>query len=78
MNFAESNKRGSTNFFSTGRFEKYEFELLVIEEQEKITELLWAATDTKYSYMTLLNQIHELVKAQFIDMFGKPVEMIEA
>lgn len=74
-NFAESNKRGSTNFFlNWSDFEKYEFELPDIEEQEKLTELLWAATDTKYSYMTLLNQIHELVKAQFIDMFGNPVE----
>jgi len=73
--FAESNKKGSTNFFlNWSDFERYEFELPGIEVQKKATELLWAATDTKYSYIKLLNQTDELVKSQFIEMFGDPIE----
>ena len=72
--FAERNKKGSTNFFlNWSDFEKYEFDLPGIEEQRKLTELLWAAQETKMAYQELLRQSDELVKSQFIDMFGDPV-----
>lgn len=73
--FAEANKKGSTNFFlNWSDFEKYEFELPEVDKQRKLTELLWAAVDTKAAYQELLIQTDELVKSQFIEMFGDPVE----
>ena len=72
--FAERNKKGSTNFFlNWSDFEKYEFDLPGIEEQRKLTELLWAAQDTKMAYQELLLQSDELVKSQFIELFGDPI-----
>ena len=69
--FAESNKKGSTNFFlNWSDFEKYEFNLPPIEIQRELTELLWAAENTKLAYVDLLRQTDELVKSQFIEMFG--------
>ena len=71
-NFAEQNKHGSTNFFlNWSDFEKYEFELPEIEEQKRLTELLWSAQDTKTAYQELLRQTDELVKSQFIELFGE-------
>ena len=73
--FAESNKKGSTNFFlNWSDFEKYEFFLPEIKKQREITELLWAAAETKAAYLRLLVQTDELVKSQFIEMFGDPVD----
>ena len=70
--FAESNKKGSTNFFlNWSDFEKYEFNLPPIEIQRELTELLWAAENTKLAYVDLLRQTDELVKSQFIEMFGR-------
>ena len=74
--FAEKNKHGSTNFFLNWTdFEKYEFELPEIEEQKKLTELLWSAQKTKMAYKELLLQTDELVKSQFIEMFGDPNDL---
>lgn len=71
--FAESNKKGSTNFFlNWSDFEKYEFNLPPIEIQRELTELLWAAENTKLAYVDLLRQTDELVKSQFIELFGDP------
>lgn len=73
--FAEENKGGSTNFFlNWSDFERYEFELPSIEKQRQLTEILWAAQNTKLAYLELLRQTDELVKSQFIEMFGDPVE----
>lgn len=73
--FAESNKKGSTNFFlNWSDFEKYEFNLPPIEIQRELTELLWAAENTKLAYIDLLRQTDELVKSQFIEMFGSPID----
>lgn len=49
---------------------EYEFMLPEIDKLEKLAELLWAANDTKEAYKKLLNITDELVKAQFIEMFG--------
>ena len=59
------------NFFlNWSDFEKYEFNLPPIEIQRELTELLWAAENTKLAYVDLLRQTDELVKSQFIEMFG--------
>ena len=72
--FAEENKKGSTNFFlNWSDFEKYEFELPEIDTQRKLCEMMWALEDTKSAYKKLLLQTDELVKSQFIEMFGEPV-----
>ena len=72
--FAESNKKGSTNFFlNWSDFTRYEFFLPDIEKQRELTDLLWAAADAKAAYQHLLEQTDELVKSQFIEMFGDPV-----
>jgi len=69
--FAEENKKGSTNFFlNWSDFEKYEFTLPDIETQRKLVEMLWAFEDTKTAYKKLLEKTDELVKSQFIEMFG--------
>ena len=73
--FAEENKGGSTNFFlNWSDFERYEFELPSIEKQRQLTEILWAAQNTKLAYLELLRQTDELVKSQFIEMFGDPID----
>ena len=73
--FAEENKKGSTNFFlNWSDFEKYEFELPDIDKQRELVELLWSFVDTKNSYKALLQKTDELVKSQFIEMFGDPVD----
>ena len=49
---------------------KYEFDLPDEDELEKFADLLWAANDTRESYQALLRQTDELVKSQFIELFG--------
>lgn len=72
--FAEENKKGSTNFFlNWSDFEKYEFNLPPIETQRKLVEILWSFEDTKTAYKKLLDKTDELVKSQFIEMFGDPI-----
>lgn len=72
--FAEANKKGSTNFFlNWSDFERFEFALPSIQEQDKLIELLWAANNTKEAYKKLLYITDELIKSQFIEMFGDPI-----
>jgi type I restriction enzyme S subunit len=47
-----------------------EFDLPPIEEQKKLAEKLWAAYRLKESYKKLLAATDEMVKSQFIEMFG--------
>ena len=48
----------------------YEFELPEMEHQRELVDLLWAMTRTKKAYQELLKKTDELVKSQFIEMFG--------
>lgn len=50
---------------------KYEFDLPE-ENLEQFADILWAMVDVKKSYQILLKQTDELVKSQFIEMFGDP------
>lgn len=71
--FAEENKKGGLPFFlNWSDFERYEFELPSIEKQRELSDLLWAMQRTKQAYRELLAKTDELVKSQFIEMFGLP------
>ena len=48
-----------------------EFELPSIEEQQRVAPVIWAAIDTKNAYNKLLQETDELIKSQFIEMFGR-------
>ena len=52
---------------------KEEFDLPSIPEQKKLTKVLRAISITKYAYEDLVRQTDELVKSQFIEMFGDPI-----
>jgi type I restriction enzyme S subunit len=53
---------------------KYEFDLPNDDELSLLADTLWAANDTREAYQELLRQSDELVKSQFIEIFGDPVE----
>lgn len=55
----------------------YKFELPPLPEQKKLAEALWAINDTLQAYQKLLIETDELVKSQFIEMFGKDFETIK-
>ena len=50
----------------------YEFELPDMDKQRELAKLLWAMDATKKSYQKLIATTDELVKSQFIEMFGRP------
>ena len=50
----------------------YEFELPELAEQDGLVELLKAAHRTKKAYQKQITATDELVKSQFIEMFGDP------
>ena len=50
----------------------YEFDLPPLAEQKVLAEKLWAAYRLKESYKKLLAATEEMVKSQFIEMFGDP------
>ncbi len=69
--FAEKNKKGSTNFFlNWSDFERFEFDLPDIETQQKLCDELWAINDTIDSYKEMIRQSDDLIKAKFLEMFG--------
>lgn len=49
-----------------------EFDLPDLEKQNELAMVLWAMDATKRSYQKLLQKTDELVKAQFVEMFGTP------
>ena len=52
---------------------EYEFELPSLSEQKVLAEKLWAAYEVKQSYLKMIEATEEMVKSQFIEMFGNPV-----
>ena len=48
----------------------YEFELPLLEEQKILADKLWAAYRLKEAYKKLLVATDEMVKSQFVEMFG--------
>ena len=52
-----------------------EYEFSVPEKDlEKTTEILWAMERTKNAYRELIAKTDDVVKSQFIEMFGDPIE----
>lgn len=49
-----------------------EFTIPSIEEQKRITPLIWAAIEAKNAYKEQIRCTDDLVKSQFIEMFGDP------
>ena len=49
-----------------------EFELPEMDTQRKLAEVLWSINDTMEAYKRLISVTDELVKSQFIVMFGEP------
>ena len=48
----------------------FEFNLPSIDEQKVLAEKLWAAYEVKQSYLKMIDATQEMVKSQFIEMFG--------
>lgn len=73
--FAEENKKGGLPFFLNWKdFARFEFKLLPIERQQQISDLLWAMERVKNAYRELIARTDDLVKSQFIEMFGDMAE----
>ena len=50
-----------------------EFELPDLDAQRKLAEVLWSINDTMETYKKLIAATDELVKSQFLGLFGDPV-----
>ena len=69
--FIVSNSTGSlTRRIKWNQLKDFEFDLPPVELQEKIVQLLWAIERAKTAYRQLIEKTDELVKSQFIEMFG--------
>ena len=69
-----SKSKGSTNpYILFSDLANYEFELPEINRQDELVDLLWQAYATKESYREMIRATDEMVKSQFIEMFGNPV-----
>ena len=72
--YCESHKVGSVNFANNwSSIANYEFDLPSIEKQKEISNKVWAAYRLKEAYKKLLAATDEMVKSQFIEMFGNPL-----
>lgn len=53
-----------------------EFEIPPLDEQKNLADKLWAAYRLKESYKKMLTATQEMVKSQFIEMFGNTQERV--
>ena len=73
-NYCEENKSGGVNYFlNWSTLAEYEFDLPPMEEQISISKKVFAAYRLKQSYQKLIAATDEMVKSQFIEMFGDPM-----
>ena len=71
FDFAVGNSAGSLSpRVKWESLKEYEFELPEIDEQEHLVQLLEAAHQAKKGYQNLIEATDNLVKSQFIEMFG--------
>jgi type I restriction enzyme S subunit len=69
--FSIKNSKGSTNpYILFSDLAQYEFELPTMAEQKQLAEVLWQMTEVKNAYLALVEQTEQLVKSQFIELFG--------
>ena len=54
-----------------------EFDIPSLDEQKELADKLWAAYNLKESYKKLLSATDEMVKSQFIEMFGNPLSSVQ-
>ena len=52
---------------------EYAFDLPPLQDQKVLAEKLWAAYEVKQSYIKMIDITQEMVKAQFVEMFGDPI-----
>ena len=70
--YAQKNRHGSTNsFINWSTLADYEFDLPKVGDQARMSELLWAAQDLRRNYRSLLVACDDVVKSQFVEMFGR-------
>ena len=70
-----AHSKGSTNpYVLFSDLADYEFDLPPLAEQKVLADKLWAAYRLKESYKKLLTATEEMVKSQFIEMFGDPLK----
>lgn len=63
--------KGSTNpYVLFTDLADYEINLPNVEKQKELADLLWTLDDVKMSYKRLISATNDLVKSQFIEMFG--------
>lgn len=76
--YCESHKVGSVNFaINWTTLANYEFELPPISQQRVLADKLWAAYNLKEAYKKMNSAIDEMVKSQFIEMFGNPLASVQ-
>ena len=69
--YCEEHKSGGVNYFiNWGTLSNYEFPLPSLAEQKVLAEKLWVAYEVKQSYLKMIAATEEMVKAQFVEMFG--------
>lgn len=67
-----SHSKGSTNpYVLFSDLALYEFDLPPLSEQKLLAEKLWAAYKVKQSYIKMIEATDEMVKSQFVEMFGR-------
>ena len=72
--YANTNADGTmSKRLSPAMLQEYEFDLPSIDEQKVLAEKLWAAYEVKQSYLKMIEATEEMVKSQFIEMFGDPI-----
>lgn len=70
-NWSIAHSKGSTNpYVLFSDLASYEFDLPSLAEQKVLAEKLWAAYEVKQSYLKMIAATEEMVKSQFIEMFG--------
>ena len=75
--WAEANKSGGVNYLINYKtLDTYEFDLPPLAEQKVLAEKLWAAYEVKQSYLKMIAATEEMVKSQFIEMFGCSAERV--
>ena len=73
--YANTNADGTmSKRLSPAILQEYEFDLPSIEEQKVLAEKLWAAYEVKQSYLKMIVATEEMIKSQFIEMFGDPIK----
>lgn len=75
--YAVKNSKGSTNpYILFSDLAAYEFELPDIEEQKRLTAKLLACDRAKEAYKKQIQTTDDLVKSQFIEMFGDEAKQV--